>query len=140
MNNKICLILRSKSGSGKTLLANQLKSLITSDNTCVICTADDSYTDEKGNYNFKAEDLGKAHGHCKLKFIEALGANTNLIIIANTNCKYKDFEFYKLRAVEYGYTVHILVVENYGGFKDCHKVPPEIVQMQADNIRRSLTV
>lgn len=127
------IILRGVSGSGKSTVANLFK------NPKVICCADDYFTDDEGNYNFDPSKRGDAHEYCRKQFDDALsnGRYRN-IIVANTNSKPSEWEYYENRAKELGVEVCFLVVENRHGNKDIHNVPESAIQRQKTNITHSL--
>ena len=133
----ICLLLRSVSGAGKSLLANNLQNLI-GEQQCKVVSADDYFTDKAGEYVFKKELLGQAHFYCRSEFIKALSTRVPLIIVSNTNAKRADFNFYLERARQFGYIVHVMVIENYMGTTNSHNVPEVSLMKQEENIRKSL--
>ena len=137
-DTNICLVLRGCSGSGKSTLAYQLAALI--GNSYAICSADDYFVDKtNGEYKFVPEQLPQAHRECREKFIQALGARVKLVIVANTNTSPSHFDFYQQRAKEFGYTVHVLIVENYHEGLNQHGVPMSTLRKQEiiikDNMR-----
>ena len=131
------LILRAVPGSGKTTLAEAIKSLNISDVT--ICCADDYfYLNDQGTYQFDLDKLHLAHSYCRQSFDEALQHNKSFIIVANTNTKTKDFKYYETKAKENGYLVSSVVVENRHGNSDVHNVPSENKLIMEKNILNSI--
>ena len=132
--NKIC-IAHSPTGGGKSTLCKRLAQENQIDNP-VICSADDYHYFEKEkipeNYKFDLNNLYHAHKECKRKFTEAIANAEPLIIVDNTNIKSKDYKFYFLTAVEFGYEVefHSIIngtVEQH--FKsNVHNVPRAAVE------------
>ena len=65
-DNKMLILIRGLSGSGKTLLADSLT--LNSDYEEIegraSISADDYFTDDDGNYSFNHEKLGEAHHWC----------------------------------------------------------------------------
>lgn len=129
--NKVLLILVGCSGSGKTTYAEFLKSI--HKGTVMICTADD-YFMKDGEYNFDASKLGAAHDWCKRLAIQAMDDATDLVIIANTNTKPKEWRPYRDAAKRRGYKVFSIVMQNIEDTKNIHGVPDEVLDRQAFNI------
>lgn len=123
-------ILRAVPGSGKSMLADSLGG--------VICCADDYFVDEAGNYNFDSTKLWQAHKDCRRKFSKAIEDGEHRIVVANTNVDRKDVEYYRDIATGAGYTVFVLVVENWHNGNDVHNVPQESKQRMADKLSRSI--
>lgn len=114
-------ILRAVPGSGKSTIAEEL-----CDNSysSVICCADDYFTDqETGEYNWIAEQIGSAHKWCQSMFKESLDDGVEIIVVANTNTMERDVNVYRNMALEAGYRVFVLTVENWHDGKDVHNVP-----------------
>lgn len=122
--SKVVYILRAIPGSGKTTVAEHIKE-INKDDT-VICCADDYFMDKEGNYNWDAEKIGNAHGYCKYTFGKALEKEVPVVIVANTSTATKDVKFYRNLAIEAGYTVFVVTIENWHNGKDVHNVPDEV--------------
>lgn len=133
--DKVILLIRGAMGAGKSEFANYIKFL---NKDAVICTADDYFIDNNGKYNFDPRKLPDAHNACRAKFVTAMSDKMPLIIVANTNAKAVDFEFYLAKAREWGYTVFSLVVENRHGGKNSHGVSDDKVIKCAENIKNSL--
>jgi hypothetical protein len=131
------LLLRAVAGAGKSTLADIFNTKV---GWLTVC-ADDFFTDDNGVYNFDASKLGHAHKECQQKFMEALYDPTvEGIVVANTNTKERDFAFYEKAAKEAGAMFISLVVENRHGNKDIHGLPQSVREIQAENIRNSLTL
>jgi hypothetical protein len=134
---KTVILLRSVSGAGKSTLAD----LLASNEGWVSVCADYYFEDDAGNYNFDASKLGEAHRMCQENFMYWLNhTDAKCIIVANTNTKEKDFAFYEKAAKEAGAMFISLVVENRHGNKDIHGLPQSVREIQAENIRNSLTL
>lgn len=90
-------IMRGIPGSGKTTKAKSIR-----DKTgAIICSADDFFIDNDGNYIFDYKKIGEAHEWCKKKAREALNYGSS-IIIDNTNCRRWEFRPYIEMAREFG--------------------------------------
>lgn len=132
---KTVILTRGASGSGKTEFANFLSNLYVD---ATICCADD-YHMVDGEYVWKPENMGKAHQYCKDVFLEALRDNDPLIIVANTNTNYnKECKYYHETALEWGYQVFFVVLENRHGGVNSHGVPEHVLDRQEANIRNGL--
>lgn len=135
---KTVLILRGVSGSGKTTFAETLAAL--NPDRVAICTADDYFYDEQGNYNFNPAELGKAHLYCQSLFHVAMESeNIDLIIVANTNTKPSDFAYY-VNAAKGRAVVTSIVLENRHGNSDVHGVPGAVKQNQLKNLLNTLSL
>ena len=133
--NKTLYILRGVSGCGKTTLARALASSLPN---AAAHAADDYHYDEDGNYNFKFENLGKAHKQCQNNVARDMRLGLDSIIVHNTNTSEKETKPYTDLAEEFGYRVVSLVVENLHGNKDVHNVPQEVRDGQERRLRDSL--
>jgi energy-coupling factor transporter ATP-binding protein EcfA2 len=128
------IILRGASGCGKSSVARLFGGEV------AICTADDYFYDETGKYNFNPDLLGKAHELCREKFLYALD-NPELfdtIVVANTNTKNSEFQFYIDEAEKRGIMVFSLVVEKRHNGTNSHGVPESVIDRHVENIKNSL--
>lgn len=132
MDKPIVILMCGLPGSGKSTLA---KSLAEKHNA-IICSADDFFTDEKGNYNWNPDKISVANNVCRNKFDLALENGSN-VIVDNTNLTWRDIKHYIFGAAFYEY--QLVVQEPQTEWKlnsyECHKrglhnVPHEkIIQM-----------
>ena len=136
IRNKILMILRGASGSGKSSLANFLVNNSKAD--AAYYEADLFMENAQGQYEFKPEKLGYCHNKCVAAVESSMVSELPLIIISNTSTKERDFKAYIELATKYGYKVTSLVVENRHGNKDSHNVPEETLKRQEEAIRQSL--
>lgn len=116
---KILYIVRGLPGSGKTTLAHSIAQRVYS--------ADDYFTDARGNYNFDASKLGVAHAQCMEGVKYALAnwsPGFDRIAVANTFTTHKELAPYlELKSDEVD--VFVMTVENYHGNQSVHNVPQE---------------
>lgn len=133
MSDKTLYILRGVSNSGKTTLAETLCQL---PNT-VSVAADDYFYDEYGNYNWKAENLSKAHEWCKRE-VENLMCRGYDIVLHNTSTTEKEIHPYLELAAHYGYKVVSLVVEKRHDNMNDHNVPEHTLVRQEKRLRDSI--
>ena len=133
MKDRNLIIIRGVSGTGKSTFAKLIAQ------PSIICTADDFYYDEDGNYNFDADKLGEAHGACMKKFDESL-YNDNIlnIVIANTNCKARDYKYYVDKAEKVGLNITYIVMEKRHDNDNAHGTPDFVLERQESNLRNNL--
>lgn len=132
-NSKKAIILRGTSGCGKSTVAK-----LFGENASV-CTADDFFYDENGNYNFNPAHLSKAHEQCFEKFVDALSnPNVDTVVVANTNTQQKEFQKYIDKAEEHGIMVFSLVVEKRHNGSNQHGTPDHVIERHEQNIKNSL--
>ena len=127
------ILLRGVIGAGKTTLAKTIAP------DSEICCADDFFTDGNGNYNFNPSQLGAAHKYCQEKFLKLCDdPSTHTIVVANTNTKESDFNFYLKEAQKRNMMIFSLVLENRHGGQNVHSVPEEVLLRQEQNIKNTL--
>ncbi len=97
---KTLYIVRGLPGSGKSSLAKKVSESVYS--------ADDFFTNKKGEYNFNAKLLGKAHEWCWGKVRDAMFIGANAVAVANTFTQAWEAEKYYQLAEEYGYSVFVI--------------------------------
>lgn len=134
MKNKTVYILRACPGSGKSTLA---ESLCDSTKSNVICCADD-YFMHNGEYLWDDEKIGSAHKWCQSLFLENLKDETEIIVVANTNTRLSDVNLYRNLAIEHGYMVFVLTVENHHQGKNVHNVPDEVIDKMEQQLKNSI--
>jgi uridine kinase len=123
---KTCYIVRGLPSSGKSTFAKSIVDM--HPRTSVLCEADQYFVHPNGEYIFDATKLGSAHKFCMDKFTSAIDSATEVVVVSNTNTQLREFNKYKSYAEEHGYTVFVIIVENYHGNKNDHNVPDETVK------------
>ena len=118
---KYLFIVRGIPGSGKSTLAEQLAP------TVQICTADD-YHMKDGEYDWKPQNVKKAHKWCQDKASELMKRGLTPVVIANTSTTLKEMQPYYDLAEKRGYQVHSIIVENRHNGLNIHKVPEETLE------------
>lgn len=136
---KTVIILRACSGAGKSTIADYIHNLtILSRKEATICCADDYFTDEKGNYNWDGAKINAAHVWCQQKFNVALAELVDTIIVSNTNTRESDVNHYHTIAIQHGYKVFVLTVENWHNGKDVHNVPDAAKTKMKEQLKQSI--
>jgi NEDD4-binding protein 2 len=131
-SDRSVIILRGVSGAGKSTVANKFA------DPKVICTADDFF-EKNGGYDFDPSKLGDAHRECQNKFECALqDPRIKNIVVANTNTKSNDYQYYLDMAAKHGIQVISLVIEKRHDNKNVHNVPDFVLQRQYDSLMSSL--
>ena len=131
---KTLYILRGVSGAGKTTLATKLCEL---PNTISVAADDYHYSVGGGEYDWKPENMQKAHNWCKSAVEGGMQHGFN-VVVHNTNTTNKETSPYLVLAEKYGYKVVSLVVENLHGNDSVHNVPQEVRDNQEKRLRNSL--
>jgi len=125
---KNCIILRAAPNAGKSTVAKMLVG-----DAGIICEADE-FMYVKGEYKFAPNKLGIAHSKCFEKFCKACDAETETVVLANTNTTAKEYSKYQTYAEEHGYKVFFLVVEKrHDGVND-HDVPEDKIAEMATRL------
>ncbi|AZZ98338.1 AAA family ATPase [Pseudoalteromonas rubra] len=109
---KQAFILRGLPGSGKTHYAYALADeLVAGDETqFIICSTDDYFHNEQGEYHFEKFRLPEYHNLNLARFINALAEGIPLVIADNTNIKRWEFVAYTSAAQAMGYQVKEVIV------------------------------
>ena len=126
---KTLYIVRGLPGSGKSSLAKKVTELVYS--------ADDFFTNKKGEYNFNAKLLGKAHEWCWGKVRDAMFIGAEAVAVANTFTQAWEAEKYYQIAEEYGYSVFVIECQN--DFGNVHDVPQESIDAMKKRWEKDLT-
>ena len=126
---KTLYIVRGLPGSGKSSLAKKVTELVYS--------ADDFFTNKKGEYNFNAKLLGKAHEWCWGKVRDAMFIGAEAVAVANTFTQAWEAEKYYQLAEEYGYSVFVIECQN--DFGNVHDVPQESIDAMKERWEKDLT-
>ena len=126
---KTLYIVRGLPGSGKSSLAKKI--------TETLYSADDFFTNKKGEYNFNAKLLGKAHEWCWGKVRDAMFLGANAVAVANTFTQAWEAEKYYQIAEEYGYSVFVIECQN--DFGNVHDVPQESIDAMKKRWEKDLT-
>ncbi len=98
-----------------------------------ICSADDYFMDDEGNYNFNGRQVPIAHQWCFGKFIDAVALGRTCIVVDNTNTQRWEYDNYIKLALHFNYDVEIINCNQIRGQmsnealaeSNLHGVPPE---------------
>lgn len=118
----IVIVMSGASGSGKSTLARRLQEGFGAE--AVVASADHYFINEKGEYEFKPKNLGKAHDQCKDRTRKYLAAGKSFVIVDNTSTTLKEVDTYQKIATEAG---ALMVVVSF-------ELPPEMSTLQASLI------
>lgn len=130
---KELILLRGLPGSGKSTFAN----LLTNNSKASVCDAD-QYFEKDGEYNFDANFLKQAHEECRLKAEHGMKNSFTKVVVANTFTQLWEMQPYLDLAVQYGYKVTSLIVENRHGNSSIHDVPEATVGNMRNRFEISL--
>jgi len=127
MTKKV-IILRGLPGCGKTtyVRANFPAALVVS--------ADDYFVGTDGVYRFNPAGIGEAHGSCFRRFIAALQAGEELVVVDNTATMIAEIAPYFLGAQAYGYDAEIITLRCdpvVAAARNVHGVPEAVVMKMA---------
>lgn len=125
--NKILYIIRGVPGSGKSTLAHKL-----TDNVVEA----DQFMYEDGEYKWHPSKLHMAHQKCKDTVEQYMQEGRNIIAVANTFVKIKDYQPYVELANNYNYQVQIKVCD--GNYQNVHNVPQETVDKMRKKFQESV--
>ena len=140
---KKVIILRGIPGSGKSTLGKQIQAEAqkAGGSVAIVSTDQHFYELGGGTYKFDPSQIGQAHSGCFRKFIEALTAGTNLIIVDNTATSGVEVSPYRLGAEAFGYEVEIKRVmadPEVGLERNKHGVPKQFIESMHESLQQPL--
>ena len=109
---KKLILMRGLPGSGKSTYARSraLSTMSEGSPSVVVCSTDDQFLNEKGEYVFDPTLLGVNHQANQLKVLRCMIAGVKVVIVDNTNTTHKEMKPYKDMAVTHGYEVEEILV------------------------------
>ena len=119
MSNKTLILLRGLPGAGKTTFGLSIDAFTAS--------ADD-YFDIYHKGKFKPHKIGAAHGWCRDLVEARMQSGWPTLTVANTFTQEWEMKPYIDMAIDYGYNVHSLIVENRHGSTSVHNVPEDVIE------------
>lgn len=133
--------MRALPGTGKSTKAKAIEeAMFVAGFQAVICSTDDYFTDEDGNYNWSAKLVGSAHRWNKERAYEYMSNGVHVVIIDNTNIQYWEAEEYINTGIKFGYTVEVVYPDTpWSGNieelvnRNVHGVPREAIERMAKN-------
>lgn len=144
---KKLILMRGLPGSGKSTEAQARATahMIASGKSVAICSTDD-YHMQDGKYVFQQENLGKFHILNQRLVADLMELEVELIIVDNTNIRYRDMTSYTLSAREYDYKVEEVIIGeaelksehadsyiNWCAEHNTHDVPKAVIERMALN-------
>lgn len=102
-------IMRGGPGSGKSWFVRNLVPLSISPVPPTVCSADDFFINDEGEYSFDPKWLGRAHGACLKKCVEAIMRRED-VIIDNTNSKQEEMLPYLALCQAFDYSCAVVRV------------------------------
>lgn len=131
MKDKSLLLLRGLPGSGKTTLAGTLASA----GKYPVFSVDDYFTDENGTYHFVFSENHLAYKSCEERTRAEMLRRTELIIVDNTFTLEWEMKPYESLSQEFGYTLHVVTVENRHDGKNIHGIEDDQVARMREKYR-----
>ena len=116
------IILRGLPGAGKSTWVAQNAP------NAVVCSADSFLYVPDGTYNWTPARLSMAHMKCHTKFVEALYARAETVVVDNCNLTNRDMRFYVEAAEKLGYPIEIRTLHvdpEVAKARQLHGVPAE---------------
>ncbi len=109
---KRLIIVRGLPGGGKStwVQINVRAQIGFGRRSIAVCSTDDQFLNEKGQYVFDATKLGVNHKANQDKAARMMAAGVEVVYIDNTNTTHKEMRPYKELAEIYGYEVMEIVV------------------------------
>jgi hypothetical protein len=91
-----------------------------------------------GVYQYDELKIASAHMWCQQLFLENLKEGTDTVIVANTNTRESYVNLYRKLAIEHGYMVFVLTVENWHDGQDVHNVPEDVKTKMRESLIKSI--
>lgn len=126
-------VIKGVSGSGKSTFAKTLAESL----GIYHYEADTYHINKDGVYNWKRDNLHKAHEWCQ-GMVEMELMDGNDVIVSNTTTTEKEMKTYTDLAEKYGHCITSLVVEKYHAGNNSHDVPEHIINAQEQKLLKSL--
>lgn len=126
-------IVRGPSGSGKSTIANKIRE--NSDSLSMVFEADNFFHDVRGEYNFQAKLLGKAHQWNVINVEKVMFSGVPNVIVSNTSMTIDEMGPYIQLAEKYGYELKVFRTPGPWDLdtlyhRNLHNVPLETIQRQ----------
>lgn len=128
MNSKKLFIMRGPPGAGKSTLLSRTAP------SAVVCSADNFFIRDNGQYVFEGAKLKQAHDYCFGLFSIAMTAGDPVVGVDNTNMNWKSMSRYVEAGLAAGYEVELLDVQTpseIAAARGIHNVPVLAVHKMA---------
>jgi predicted kinase len=129
--NKNLVLIRGLPGSGKTTLAV----LLSENNKYPICSIDEYFTDQLGNYEFNHLKNHIAYDECLKKVERNMKNNVMKIFVDHTLTIDWELEPYFKLAQQHQYKVFVITVENYHGGTNVHGITDEQMEKMSEKYK-----
>lgn len=132
MNKCKLFLLRGLPGAGKSTIGGMIAD---------VCFGADDYFETEDGYKFDPSQLKAAHESCRLNVEASMKEMCDSIAVTNTFTQRWEIEPYLELALEYGYEVHSLIVENLRGKSvdwNVHNVPEDSIKKMKDRFEVNL--
>ena len=144
---KQLIIMRGLPGSGKSTEAQRRATahMVAGGKSVAICSTDD-YHMQDDKYVFQQENLSKFHVMNQRLVADLMQLKVELIVVDNTNIKYRDMTSYRLSARTFDYEIEEVIIgeaqlksENVDSYiswcveHNTHNVPREVIERMAMN-------
>ena len=133
--SQVMFVMRGLPGSGKSTIVHQIHKLYPS---AIVCSADQYFIDQHGQYQFDVSLLKEAHQYSQNKAREACEAETNVVIVDNTGVKRWELVTYFKIATQNNYAVVLVEPRTPWKFnvrelvkKNSHQVDGFIIKKRA---------
>ncbi|MDZ4724622.1 MAG: AAA family ATPase [Leptospira sp.] len=134
MNDKTLLLLRGLPGSGKSTFAN----LLAMEASFLVCSLDEYFTDEKGNYKFDFRSNHLAYKNCQDKVEAAMKSHTSKILVDQIFALLFEIEPYFKLAEKYNFRTIVCTLENRHKGENIHAIPDEQLVKMAKGFKVEL--
>lgn len=135
---KRLILLRGVSGSGKSTLAEWLSTLYSGKGKIMTVAADDYLTkySDGGDmeYSWSPKKCKEAHKLCREQVMKWMESGIETIVVHNTFTTERQMKPYIDMALQFGYTLTSLIVENRHGNDSIHNLPEETRKQQGSNL------
>ncbi len=135
--------MRGIPGSGKSTYAERAVDTLPSDQVGAICSADNFFINESGEYKFDLSKIGLAHASCFDGFLHGLrtmkAGYIHLLVVDNTNVKAWELSPYIQLAKHHRFDLEVVrfhIDPAIAGPRNKHGVPQEAVDRMAKGMER----
>jgi NEDD4-binding protein 2 len=138
-SDKLLILMRGVTGSGKTTLAKQLSKYVYS--------TDDYFIIKDGEYEFDYSRLQQSHDSTHRKVEDALKKGLTPVVVDNTNIEPWEMKPYVEMAMKYGYSIEFVEPDTEWKYdpkvlaeKNIHGVSLESIRKKLDQFEKGVTL